>query len=199
MRAPLACGDGTRRETHSGQVPDGRKQERARLDCIHLAAFLASSAKHLFGCLLTDERFFDPVHALGRDRNTAKRQGGALDRPVRILFKQCRRGCDGEISMPARKLDEAIAMPLGPRWEAHADEKLVCIDGRRHEPLGKFGKWNVALAVLAHDTDGRIDCGRDRDQLGRRIEVTERTAECHDWPGDALHSGSHRGSTDDAP
>src|SRR5215831_12727095 len=110
-------------------------------DGIHFTAFFASGTKDLFGGLLADESFLDPLHALRRYRNTAKRQRHALDRPVCTLFKQRCRRSDSEISVPARKFDEAKAMPLGPCREANTHEKLVGIDGSRHEPLGKFGKW----------------------------------------------------------
>src|ERR1043165_6265825 len=79
--------------------------------------------------------------------------------------------------MPAREFDEAIAVPLWPRREAHADEKLVRIDGRRHEPFGKFGKCNIAFAASAGDTHGGIEGRGDGDQFGGRIEVAKRTAD----------------------
>ncbi len=68
-------------------------------------------------------------------------------------------------------------MPVGPAWKRHAGQEFVELERRRHIGDRKGGEIDAARAVLAGDRHLGVERGRDRHQLGRRIEMAQRAAE----------------------
>src|SRR5690348_4589395 len=79
--------------------------------------------------------------------------------------------------MAARELDERIAVRLRPQREARRGDELVELDRRRQIAGRKIRELDLARAVRALHRDGGIERGRDRDKLGRGIEMAKRAAE----------------------
>ena len=65
-----------------------------------------------------------------------------------------------------------------PAREAHGGDHLVWLDRRGHVSHWEFGERQFALAVRPDDDHGRIIAGSKRNELGRRIEMAERAADC---------------------
>ncbi len=118
------------------------------------------------------------VHPHRDDRNAAQRQRRAFDPAVRVFFQQRRGRGDGEIAMPAREFDKAIAVTGGPARERHLGQQFVgfarrCVmkvtgnsaNGTSRVPLGPA---TVTVASCA---------GGQGHKLRRRIEMAERTAD----------------------
>src|SRR5215468_7499657 len=70
-----------------------------------------------------------------------------------------------------------MAVRLRPEWKTHHGDDLVRLDRRRHVGDREGVNRDVARAVRPLHSDGGIERRRDRDQLGRWIEMAERAAE----------------------
>src|SRR6202035_2574911 len=70
-----------------------------------------------------------------------------------------------------------MAVPHGPAWKPDAGDESVEPERRRHIAGGERGKIDAPRAALADHRYLGVERGGDRNQLGRRVEVTERTAE----------------------
>ena len=79
--------------------------------------------------------------------------------------------------MPAREFDEGVAVPAWPAGKGRAGDHLVQLDRRRHVGDRKGGKIDAARSIAARNRDLGVERRRERDQLRRWIEMTERTAE----------------------
>src|SRR5262245_66046499 len=80
------------------------------IDRFELAAALAGVAENRACRRLSDDRLLDLVGADWRRPHTADRHRGARDLAAGITLEQDGGRRDGEVAVPARKLDEGIAV-----------------------------------------------------------------------------------------
>ena len=147
------------------------------VDRLELAAGLAGLAQKLVVGRLADQRLLDLGGAHRRHADAAERHRRARDLAGAILGQQRRRRDDGEVAVPAREFDEAVAVAVRPEREAHGGHQLVQLDRRRHEGDREGGELDLARAVRPLHRHGRIHRGGDGHEFGRRIEMAERAAE----------------------
>src|SRR5437870_3681643 len=147
------------------------------VDRLELAAGLAGLAQELVIRTLTDERSLDIRGADRRRAHAAERERSAGDLTGAIFDQQCCRRYDREIAMPAGELHKPIAMRPWPERKAHHGDDLVRLDCRRHVGHRKGVDRDLARAVWPLHRDSGIERGRDRNQLGRRVEMAERATE----------------------
>src|SRR5262245_44864787 len=147
------------------------------VDRLEFAAGLADLAQELVVRALADQRLLDRTGADWRRAHTAERDGRAGDLAGAILDQQRRRRHDREIAMAASELDEAMAVRLRPKRKPHHGDELIQLDRGGHIGDREGVNRDFAGAARPLHRDRGIERGRDRDELGRWVEMAERAAE----------------------
>src|SRR5207302_7195079 len=110
---------------HGGELPAISGRDVHVLHAVQLAASLARFAEQAGACARAGQHLLDVARAYRRRRDAAERERSARDLAAPIFLEQRRRRDDGEVAVPARKLEKGVAVAFAPEREANARDELA--------------------------------------------------------------------------